>query len=68
MLTGRRSLNTMSKFGTTARPSTRSCERDFVRSSEANSEIRRDWDPYNLPEDVLERARQRAAELENGKK
>jgi len=33
-----------------------------------SSEIRRDWDPYNLPEDVLERARQRAAELENGKK
>jgi peroxiredoxin len=32
-----------------------------------SSEIRRDWDPYNLPEEVLERARQRAAELENGK-
>ena len=29
-----------------------------------SSEVRRDWDPYNLPEDVLERARQRAAELE----
>ncbi len=28
-----------------------------------SSEIRRDWDPYNLPEDILERARQRAAEL-----
>ena len=28
-----------------------------------SSEIRRDWDPFNLPEDILEGARQRAAEL-----
>jgi len=32
-----------------------------------SSEIRRDWDPYNLPEDILERARQRAADLEKEK-
>jgi len=32
--------------------------RDFRQIS---SEIRRDWDPFNLPEDVLERARARAA-------
>jgi peroxiredoxin len=28
-----------------------------------SSEIRRDWDPYDLPQDVLERARARAAAL-----
>jgi peroxiredoxin len=45
------------------RASVQELRMDFRQIS---SEIRRDWDPYTLPEDILEKARQRAADLEKG--